>query len=315
MVESVQKKMVPPEPHRPKALFRSPVNLWQHKATIETPLEDLTLTSRIPIFVALLLMLTGNPALPAGSAWSSDAELTGKRTATSSKLLLPYFEIDVSDTAPDAPTTFFSVRNETTQAVGIRISIFAPDSPQAPFFMEEASLAGQRLSSVNVRTKLAGQSGVVRGYVVVEADEPVIQGEYFHVDPRGNFANGSRLANIDPASQDNDLCSVFSVRFFNGGPFSGGTLLTFWLDLDVAPQGTDAISYAVYTEAGTLKLFNNLSVNEVVFQQSAVELTATEPTNFGVFEIQLNDGIRGHVAAVMTASGVYSVGLEAACRD
>lgn len=271
---------------------------------------------RIPSTVGLLV------ALSAALASASEAPISpsatwpeSKRAVTAARLLVPYFEVDMSD--PGGPTTLLSVRNETLQAVDIRVSVFAPDSPQAPFVSDESSLAGQQLRSIDIRTLLLGQVGVVRGYVVIETVEggAVLQGEYFQIDPGENFANGSRLVNIDRQSQDNDLCSIFSIRFLNGGPFSGGTVFTFWLDLDVAPQGTDAISYAVYNEAGELKFFTNLAANEVVFQATAAELTALDPTSFGVAEIQMNDGVRGHVSVVMSALGRYSVGLEAACRD
>lgn len=274
------------------------------------------MTKRIPSALGLLLALAAGPSSasePPGPL--SDTPADSKRAVTAARLLVPYFEVDMSD--PGGATTLFSVRNETIQAVDVRVSVFAPDSPQAPFHTEVTSLGAKQLRSIDVRTLLAGQTGVVRGYVLIETTggAAVIQGEYFQIEPRENFANGSRLVNVDPQSQDNDLCSVFSIRFLNGGPFSGGTVFTFWLDLDVAPQGTDAVSYAVYSEAGQLIFFTNLPANEVVFQATAAELTALNPTSFGVIEIQFNDGVRGHVDAVMKALGRYSVGFEAVCRD
>lgn len=266
-------------------------------------------TLLIPLSLALAASAASEPRA------SSSADPEAKRAVTAARLLVPFFEVDLTD--PGGATTLFSVRNETLQAVDVRISVFAPDSPQSPFHSEVVTLAGKQLRSIDVRALLAGETGVVTGYVVAETVDggAVIQGEYFQIKPTEDFANGSRLVNVDRESQDNDLCSVFSIRFLNGGPFSGGTVFTFWLDLDVAPQGTDVITYAIYNEGGELIFFANLPANEVVFQVSAEELTALGPTSFGVIEIQLNGGVLGHVSAVMSALGRYSVGLEAACRD
>ena len=271
---------------------------------------------RIPSTFGLLLALTVGAALPAEPSSSpSEPGPESKRAVKSSRLLVPFFEIDMSD--PGGKTTLLSVRNETIQAVDVRVSVHAPDGPQAPFLTETMSLAGKQLQSIDVRTLLAGQTGVVRGYVVIETvgGGAVIQGEYFQINARENFANGSRLVNVDRQDQHSDLCSVFTIRFLNGGPFNGGTVFTFWLDLDVAPQGSDAVSYTVFNEAGEHIFSTDLAANEVVFQRTASQLTSVDPTNFGVVEIQLNDGARGHVAVVMSALGLYSVGLEAVCGD
>lgn len=286
---------------------------------------DLTMTSRIPIVLGLLLALAG---VDPGDAQKADAQKTGvqevgtlttpKRAGASARLLVPFFEVDLTSGA--GATTFFSVRNEISQSVDIQISLFAPDSPQSPFHTEVLTLAPKQIRTVDVRSRpnlIADGDGIARGYVVIETvkEEAVIQGDYFQITPNEAFANGSRLVNIDSNSADNDLCSVFTIRFLNGGGFSGGTEFTLWLDLDVAPQDAKVLSYVVYSESGELIFFTDLTMNQVSLRTTANDLTSLIPTNFGAIEFQFNDGVRGHISAVMKALGLYSVGLEASCSD
>lgn len=283
---------------------------------------DLTLTSRFPIMLGLLFSLAVAGLAEAGPVSAREAAVdpapSSKRAGASARLLVPFFEVDLASAA--GASTFFSVRNEITQAVDIQISFYTPDSPQSPFHSEAVTLASKQVRTVNVRGQpnlIADVDGIARGYVIIETieGEAVIQGDYFQITPNEAFATGSRLVNVDPDSANNDLCSVFTIRFLNGGGFSGGTELTLWLDLSVAPQDEKVLSYVVYSESGNLIFFTDLSMNEVALRTTASELTSLVPTNFGAIEIQLNNGVQGHVSAVMKALGLYSVGLEASCSD
>lgn len=286
---------------------------------------DLTLASRIPIVLGLLWILAGTNLAGAQDAGAQDAGAqdtglltTPKRAGASARLLVPFFEVDLSSNA--GATTFFSVRNEISQPVDIQISLFTPESPQSPFHAEVLTLAPKQVRTVDVRSRpnlIADGDGIARGYVVIETvnEEAVIQGDYFQITPNEAFANGSRLVNIDPNSANSDLCSVLTIRFLNGGGFSGGTEFTLWLDLDVAPQDAKVLSYVVYSESGELIFFTDLSMNEVALRTTASDLTSLIPTNFGAIEFQFNNGVQGHISAVMKALGLYSVGLEASCSD
>ncbi len=243
----------------------------------------------------------------------------GKRAVAGSRLLLPYYEVDMSD--PSGATTIFSVRNETLEPVEVTIWYHQTDRPQTHQAFETVTLEPKQLRSGNVR-QVAGlvvdDDGFARGFVVIEttAGDPVIQGDYFQVSPGQAFATGNRLLNVDPESADNDLCSLFTVRFLNGGAFSGGTDFVIWLDLEVAPTGQEpVIRYAVRRESGDLVFSTELYRNEVAFKTKASDLVKPIPTAFGVIEFELLDGAMGHVSAVMSANGLYSVGLEAACGD
>lgn len=242
----------------------------------------------------------------------------GKKAVAAARLLLPYFEVDMSD--PNGASTIFTVRNETTQPVDVRFSYFAADRPTTPLFEETLTLPGKRLEPKLVRNApglVIDDDGFARGYVVLEAlsGDPVIQGDFFQVTPDEGFATGQRLLNIDPASSQNDLCSVFTIRFLEGQAFDG-TDLVVWLDLEEQPSGlTPLASYAVYDEAGELHFVSELFASEVAFRRSVADLVSILPIQFGVLEIQLADGVNGHISAMMKAFGLYSVGLEAACGN
>ena len=160
------------------------------------------------------------------------------------------------------------------------------------------------------------ESGIARGYVVVEATTAgaSIQGDYYRVTPGEDFATGFRLQNADGTSADNDLCSLFTLRFLNGGGFDSGTTFIVWIDLDLAPNG-EVLVLAAYDEAGNLLLTRTFAADEVAFEVSAAELLQPFVQDFGAIELQFSDGSLGHVSAILSAGGRYSVGLEAACRD
>ena len=109
----------------------------------------------------LLAMLTGIAATPA-----SAAQPPAKRAVAVGRLLLPLFEVDMTD--PDGPSTFFSVRNETTQPVDVRISYHAADRPQTSLHTATVTLSGKQLRSFNVRAVpnlLLDSDGFARGFV------------------------------------------------------------------------------------------------------------------------------------------------------
>lgn len=241
-----------------------------------------------------------------------------KTAALGSRLLLPYYLVDMIN--PSGASTLFAVRNETTQPVEIRISYFETDRPQVPQRIDTVTLAAKQIRSTQIRSTpdlLVDDDGFARGYVVIEtiSGAASIHGDYFQVTPGQAFAAGYRLLNADPQSPHNDLCSVFSVRFLNGGGFTGGTKYTIWLDADQAPGSEEPILYySVYNEAGELRFTNELYSNEVVTAVDAADLVSVIPTTFGAIEFTLNNTV-GHISATMSASGLYTVGLEAVCRD
>jgi hypothetical protein len=244
---------------------------------------------------------------------------TTKRSSASARLVLPFFEVDMAN--PQGTTTFFAVRNESTVDVELRTSYFAADRPANPLHVDTTTLGGKAVLTVDVRIVpqlLVDADGFARGYAVIEAltEGAIIQGDRFQLTPGQGFATGSRLLNADPASRDNDLCSLFTMRFLNGGGFDGGTELVFWLDLDsFSTANPPRLHYSVYNQAGELRFSAELPASGAAFKRTVASLVAVLPTNFGALEIELPDGMVGHVSGVMSALGLYSVGFEAACRD
>lgn len=243
------------------------------------------------------------------------------KTATAgTRLLLPRYEVDTTN--PSGITTLFAVRNEGGTPVDLTLRYHRTDGPQAPQYSENLTLAAKAVKTVNIRSvpNLATDpDGIRRGFVVIEAstEGATVMGDFFQITPGENFANGSRLLNIDPTSNHNDLCNLFSMRFLNGGGFDSGTLFTVFLDLPLAPTGSTAVmDILAYDEAGVLLLARETFADEVSFQVTASELLSpTVTTDFGAIEFQFRDGVVGHIAAVLSASGRYSVGFEASCGD
>lgn len=241
-----------------------------------------------------------------------------KKGSPSARLILPYYEVDTSRS--DGANTFFSVRNETSQPVDIQVSYFGVDRPATPLLVVETTLAGKELRQFAVGQVqddlLVDPDGFARGFAIIESTSNAspIQGDYFQLDRDQGFASGFRLLNGDPLSPDNDLCSLFSIRFLNGGAFDD-TQINLWLDTAEVPDPEAPIgTYAVYTQEGGLVFSTNLFAAEVTSKRLASDMVSIIPTQFGVMEIQLND-LQGHVSATMSAFGLYSVGVEATCGD
>jgi hypothetical protein len=111
----------------------------------------------------------------------------------------------------------------------------------------------------NCTLRAAGQPGYFgAGGTGDVTNQNVLWGDYFYLDPVNNFASGDSVVHIEAsatnpetstagqytfygryvswnAADDREpLPTVFSTRFLNGGPFSGGTTLTTWRDPKVA---------------------------------------------------------------------------------
>lgn len=250
-------------------------------------------------------------AVPAFAAGAPAA----KADAAAGRLLLPFYLVE-SD--PAGTTTLFAVRNESDQDVEVTIDYFQVDRPQTSQHTETLTLTPKRVRTFNLRDLLddllVDDDGFARGAVVIEADMPVIQGDYFQLTGAQDFATADRLVNVDPTSVHNELCQFFTLRFLSGSVFNAGTLFTVWLDLDAPPDPVEqSISYTVYDEAGT-ELFSGLvPTDRSSFTVSSEALLTLQQPNFGAIEFDL--GVPGHVSAVMSAEGRYSVGLKGLCRD
>ena len=77
------------------------------------------------------------------------------------------------------------------------------------------------------------------------------------------------------------------------------------------------MSYAIYSQAGAQLRIGNLSTTNRVASTFLIDQLIqglTFPDNAGVLELQIT-GMKGHLAGSMNASGKFSVGLEATCRE
>jgi hypothetical protein len=243
-----------------------------------------------------------------------------KAATAATRLLLPMYTVDTVD--PTGSTTILAVRNQIDMSTMVVFRYYSTDRPQAPQHSETVILPGKAVHPVNIafiEELAADADGIARGYVIIEGLDPwtSIQGDYFQVSPGEDFATGFRLVNTTPASSHYELCSLFTVRFLNGGPFDGGTRLVIWRELDVpSDPGETAFSVAVYDEPGELLMVRDFQTDQTVLDISANEvLQPLLSTEFGVFEFQFGAGVVGHVSAQMSAEGRYSVGLEASCGD
>ncbi len=278
---------------------------------------------QIRIAMALAMAVATSPAFaqPAGAPSAGTPPVAAKEGTIAAQLLLPLFLVDTA--TPGGLTTLWAVRNESTAEVGLQVSYYGADTPQQPQVEESYTLGPKEILTTSLSLVAGLQvdpDGFARGYVTFATvgGEAVIHGDYFLLDNAENFASGSRLANVDPGSNANDLCNRFSMRFLDSSLlFDSGTLYTVWIQTTEPLDGT-AVSYFVYDLAGgDERLSNSFPATDVAFQVSASDLMSGPSLGleFGAIEFQFPPGIVGHISAVMSAFGRLSVGYEATCLD
>lgn len=185
----------------------------------------------------------------------------------SSDLLLPYFEVDLSD--PGGKTTLFAVGNAAEEAVTVRASVttnWGIEVISAPFelaagevrtvnlrdWIVRGELPGRTLGDAelaHVQAALSGQVSPKDGMYYGTQPEPSVTdlavgamtlrvtsrprhdalwGDYFWASPDEDFAEGELLVNIDRTTDCRGLCDLHRLRFLDGGGFDGGTELVIW---------------------------------------------------------------------------------------
>jgi hypothetical protein len=251
---------------------------------------------------------------------ADSAGSAAKTSIPSARLLLPLYEVDTTDLS--GTTTLFALRNQGNTPLDVTIEYFEADGPQAPFHSENLNLASREVKTFNVRGAPGldpEADGFARGFVMIESmtEGARLMGDTFQLTPNQDFGSGTRLLNIAPSSSHNDLCNTFSMRFLNGGGFDSGTTYIVWVDLPSPPALGDPIfSINAWGEDGSLLLNREFQGDKVAFQVTAEDLLApTVNTNFGAIDFQFSNDAVGHISAVLSASGRYSVGYEATCTD
>ena len=268
------------------------------------------------------------PAAPAAVARPQAASQTQTPVKTgrvATKVLLPLFLVDTTD--PDGPSTFFAVRNESNSTVEVKVFYYAAETPYDPVTPgptlippETLTIAAKAIHADNVRTKnlLPESDGFARGYVIFETvgGEGAIQGDYFQINGREDFASGQRLINIDPESSGNELCRRFSMRFIESPLlFDSGTVFTVWLQ-PALPFGGIAFAYSAFGTAGGASILDlTLPSAKFAFQITAGDLLFGVDEGFGAIEFEFPADSVGHISGIMSAFARLSVGFEATCLD
>ena len=282
------------------------------------------MSSRFHIATALMLVVASSLTLTLDAQSTPTPPGDTKEGTVGAQLLLPFYSVDTKN--PTGPTTLFAIRNESSSPVNVVIRYYGADRPDQPQSEQTIPLAAKAIETVNISSvveplnlQIDPDTGLARGYATfaTEEGEPVIHGDFFLLNNADNFASGSRLVNIDPDSNGNDLCNRFSMRFLDSAQFfDSGTVFTVWIQSD-EPLSGPAFSYSVYDQMGGAdQLSSSFPASDVAFQVSANRLM--EPTldlEFGAIEFQFPAETVGHISAVMSAFGRFSVGYEATCLD
>jgi|GEM_PF-1882704 len=271
-------------------------------------------------FVALIAVTLLAPAA-SSETWIEHHPITATATsepappvkllASGAAVVLPFFQVD--QIVPTGETTLYAVRNNSEQPVTAMFSYYATQGTM-PSLVEEHTLEPHAVRTVNLRfvpDLPADADGLARGYVVIRALDPalppaVLSGDYFRIGPSGAEANGGALI---PAQATG--CRSWSHRFFSGGDFDGGTHIAFFA-LDAPPAAT-TVNGNVYNESGELVSMVTVTSDQTTFEISDTELQL--PVTFGSIDWAFQDNAHGTVTTTFTATGLLSVGTEAACVD
>ena len=254
-------------------------------------------------------------------AWSAQAEVSlsppsavenplplPKLDRPSSSLIVPFFEVDTN--SPNGTTTLYAIRNITDlELTNILVSYI--DEQGNSIFQQIFNLDPQETRSVNVRdipNLPADASGIARGGILISASvgfvENTLSGDFFQVDVAGRFATGERLVSL------NDLCLEHEIRFLD---FGSGTNLKVFIAQPRGGGGSAPPSFTVeaFDESGT-----SLSVTDVRTDQVVLGLEASDFTseNFGTLVFDFRNSQGGYVFAEYSADGLFSVGVNSACR-
>ena len=235
-----------------------------------------------------------------------DVYLTGYDVQTIN--LRDVFAGQLPRTASDGqdPQDTISPQGELSQDINFpSCNGLLPLPPLQANFVDHLRRAHRGLSSPLLNGNCAGApqgDQVARGYVTVDvvkqcstltpadagyfgpdgvaANDNLLWGDFFLIDPAGNFAQGENLVRIesDPArfagkptfyeryvngtgaDGREPLPTVWGSRFINGGPFTGGTDLIYWRDSrqrnQAFPCNLPPVWYPIRLEDGNAFVFD-----------------------------------------------------------
>lgn len=249
---------------------------------------------------------------PGGTPIEMAPRTVDKNSFPDTGLVLPFYVVDTD--RPGGITTLFALRNRLDSDVVIDLVIFGEDGV-ATSDTSELLRANETLS-VNLRDVLQEDTGLRAGTVIAsvaiaeEETGQILTGDYFIVDPSNNSADGDTLSNIDRA-----FCDNWDVRFLNGGPFNGGTVLRV-ATLEESPGiGSTLLEGNVYDENGDFMGNINIVSNGSAVGDIDVS-TINGLTAFGSMELSFdNEDGGGSISVVHSALDRYSIGMKGFCTD
>lgn len=229
------------------------------------------------------------------------------------RVFVPTFRVDTTD--PGGETTLFALRN-TDPAASHIVNLQYFDDRNRTFHFDSFTLDPFEVKPINLRDvrrihDVAGPNGISSGLVVITASTFILSGDYFQVDPANDFASGGRLVDI------RDFCQLLGIRFLNGGAFTGGTEYRW---LTNSPKGDDpstdepTFKVNVHDEAGDLLYTMNGYTASYANTFTADEVVGSLPA--GSLSVFIEDDSRhggGALTGTFSASGRFSVGVEAVC--
>lgn len=252
------------------------------------------------------------------------SSLAPRRLEPTAALALPHYR--VSGTDPDDLTTLMAVRNTTDGEVTVRVRWFERDAdpldPGAVFREDTETLAPHATRTWNLQLLgLPGTITGIAGHALVEVIEPAtgavlptraIAGDWFSVDPGNDFASGSALVDLSPTSPGFDLCDRWITRFFAGGAFDGGTVLTaFLLSNPTVGTGEPVLVGNVYDEIGAFQGVAELVSGDYSFTHGI--RAGDLPVAFGSIEWMLAPGALGNLEIRLDGLERFSISTPAIC--
>lgn len=283
------------------------------------------------------MVLSISLCLVAGSGARADTRITARDepaveplpapASSGSSITIPYYEVDLN--APGGKTLLFAIHNPGSLDAEVTVNYFGTDDTFGG--SQVFTLGGRAVRTINLRDvdsflPPADPDGFVRGQISIEAGDPFNPGvdrlitvDYFSVTPNEDFATGQRASPFHemvsgPLSPFK--CDVWSIRFLNGGPFSGGTQVVLWIDRPQTPP-MPSLHVDVYDESGTFHGGADIATDQNTDEVPIGEILSAAGVSgvqFGVLLIDFADATDGgYVSATYDAEGEFSIGLRGGC--
>lgn len=195
----------------------------------------------------------------------------------SSDVMLPYFEVDLTNTAQTGRTTLYALCNDGDNPANVRVSLMTNWGISVLDFeltvpahgVQTANLRdwlldgklpnGQTLPADKIaflRAALSGKMtsdrslyygsevapglavGAISFHIVGSPQPDSLWGDSFVVDPQLGYSEGETLVGLDPLVDPPPMCKRHGIRFLSGGVFDAGTELMISTEQAASPSPT-----------------------------------------------------------------------------